>query len=28
MIALYPNRINPGSLWGSALAAKREEPHL
>jgi len=23
MLALYPNRINPGSLWGSALAAKR-----
>ncbi|CAN7633368.1 hypothetical protein [Mesorhizobium sp. LjNodule214] len=22
MLALYPNRINPGSLWGSALAAK------
>jgi glyoxylase-like metal-dependent hydrolase (beta-lactamase superfamily II) len=28
MLDLYPNRINPGSLWGSALAAKREEPHL
>jgi hypothetical protein len=23
MLALYPNRINPGSLWGSALAARR-----
>jgi glyoxylase-like metal-dependent hydrolase (beta-lactamase superfamily II) len=22
MLALYPNRINPGSLWGSAIAAK------
>src|SRR6267142_459133 len=22
MLALYPNRINPGSLWGSALVAK------
>jgi len=22
MLALYPNRINPGSLWGSANAAK------
>jgi glyoxylase-like metal-dependent hydrolase (beta-lactamase superfamily II) len=22
MLALYPDRINPGSLWGSALAAK------
>jgi glyoxylase-like metal-dependent hydrolase (beta-lactamase superfamily II) len=22
MLALYPNRINPGSPWGSALAAK------
>ncbi len=24
MLALYPNRINPGSLWGSAHAAKGE----
>ncbi len=24
MIALYPERINPGSLWGSAHAAKHE----
>lgn len=23
MIALYPERVNPGSLWGSAHAAKR-----
>ncbi|MBO9128050.1 MULTISPECIES: MBL fold metallo-hydrolase [unclassified Rhizobium] len=23
MLALYPNRINPGSLWGSAHAAKK-----
>ena len=23
MLALYPNRLNPGSLWGSANAAKR-----
>jgi glyoxylase-like metal-dependent hydrolase (beta-lactamase superfamily II) len=23
MLALYPNRVNPGSLWGSANAAKR-----
>jgi hypothetical protein len=22
MLALYPNRANPGSLWGSARAAK------
>jgi hypothetical protein len=22
MLALYPDRINPGSLWGSANAAK------
>ena len=22
MLALYPDRINPGSLWGSAKAAK------
>jgi glyoxylase-like metal-dependent hydrolase (beta-lactamase superfamily II) len=22
MLALYPNRINPGSLWGSAISAK------
>jgi glyoxylase-like metal-dependent hydrolase (beta-lactamase superfamily II) len=22
MLAIYPNRINPGSLWGSALVAK------
>jgi hypothetical protein len=22
MLALYPDRINPGSLWGSAHAAK------
>jgi hypothetical protein len=22
MLSLYPNRINPGSLWGSAQAAK------
>ncbi len=24
MIAIYPNRINPGSLWGSAHAAKNK----
>jgi glyoxylase-like metal-dependent hydrolase (beta-lactamase superfamily II) len=24
MIALYPDRANPGSLWGGALAAKKE----
>lgn len=24
MLALYPNHINPGSLWGSAHAAKNE----
>lgn len=24
MLALYPERVNPGSLWGSAHAAKRE----
>lgn len=23
MIALYPDRLNPGSLWGGALAAKK-----
>jgi hypothetical protein len=22
MLELYPNRVNPGSLWGSANAAK------
>jgi hypothetical protein len=22
MLALYPDRINPGSLWGGAKAAK------
>jgi hypothetical protein len=22
MLALYPNRANPGALWGSARAAK------
>jgi hypothetical protein len=22
MLALYPDRINPGSLWGGANAAK------
>jgi hypothetical protein len=22
MLALYPDRINPGSLWGAANAAK------
>jgi hypothetical protein len=22
MLALYPDRINPGSLWGSTNAAK------
>jgi hypothetical protein len=22
MLGLYPDRINPGSLWGSANAAK------
>jgi hypothetical protein len=22
MLALYPDRINPGSLWGGAHAAK------
>jgi glyoxylase-like metal-dependent hydrolase (beta-lactamase superfamily II) len=26
MLALYPNRINPGSLWGSANAAKPAAP--
>jgi hypothetical protein len=24
MIELYPDRVNPGSLWGGANAAKRE----
>jgi glyoxylase-like metal-dependent hydrolase (beta-lactamase superfamily II) len=24
MIELYPDRVNPGSLWGGAKAAKRE----
>jgi len=24
MLELYPNRVNPGSLWGGALAAKSE----
>jgi hypothetical protein len=24
MIELYPDRANPGSLWGGANAAKRE----
>jgi hypothetical protein len=24
MIELYPERANPGSLWGGAIAAKRE----
>ena len=23
MLALYPNRVNPGSLWGAAKAAKQ-----
>jgi hypothetical protein len=23
MVELYPNRLNPGSLWGGALAAKK-----
>ncbi len=26
MLALYPDRINPGSLWGSANAAKASRP--
>src|SRR5258708_6145105 len=25
MLSLYPDRVNPGSLWGSAKAAKAEE---
>jgi hypothetical protein len=24
MIELYPDRVNPGSFWGGANAAKRE----
>ncbi|HEX6553652.1 MAG TPA: hypothetical protein VF026_12880 [Ktedonobacteraceae bacterium] len=25
MLSLYPDRANPGSLWGSAKAAKAEQ---
>jgi hypothetical protein len=25
MLSLYPDRVNPGSLWGSAKAAKAEQ---